>query len=71
MADRLSHHSPEWQKRQDRWRHNSYRGHVAMMKSNLFAIAKSPTTTDEAKRCALHILGEVERLGALVRKRVD
>lgn len=62
-----------WQgsKRQRIWQHNGYSGRVAMMQSNLRAIASSDSTTPEAKKLAWKMLDEANKLRELVKERID
>lgn len=53
------------------WRHNSYRGHVAMMKKQLHAMILSPSTTKKTKQQASKLLSCMNQLDESLKKRVD
>lgn len=69
--DHLKPGSKEFYARQDRWRHNSYLGHVRMMRQQCRAILCSNTATDEAKAIAVRIENDAEMLGEALRTRKD
>lgn len=71
MTDRLKFGSKVFFKRQDRWKHNSFQGHVAMLKANMQSIIQSKTTTYEAKTIAQEIYSRANDLAAALKTRVD
>lgn len=62
---------PRWQRRQERWRHNSYLGHCAMAAQNMRTIAKASTTTDESRLLAEQIEGLLDQLAASLKTRKE
>jgi hypothetical protein len=52
------------------WRHNSYLGHVTMMRIQALAIYDSPSATPEAQQLALEIVTLTRHLQAALRTRI-
>lgn len=69
--DVLKAGSPESHRRQEIWKHNSFMGYAAMMKSQCRSILNSSTATDDAKQIAVRIEQDAEMLGAALKKRKD
>ena len=57
--------------RREIWRHNSFRGHAAMMLSNTRSITDSKTATHESKTLARQIAALSLKLSKSLRTRVD
>lgn len=53
------------------WQHNSYFGHVAMMKQQLNTIMSAPTTSRETKAIAATMREQAETLKLSLHKRID
>ena len=68
-SDRLKPGTPQWQARQDRWKHNSFQGHVAMAKRNMRTICESQTATQEAKEQASIVWFALDQLEPLIIER--
>lgn len=69
MADKLKPMTPAWIARQERWKHNSFHGHAAMMMQNARSIAEARTTTDETKDIANRIYALANQLKANLKVR--
>ena len=69
MADKLKPMTPAWIARQERWKHNSFHGHAAMMMQNARSILESRTATDEAKDIANRIYMLASQLKANLKDR--
>ena len=69
-GDKLKPGTPEWNRRQERWIHNSYLGHVKMAKSNMLSIQKAKTTTALAKDQAEVVWFALDQLEVLIQERV-
>lgn len=70
-GDRLKPGTQSWQDRQRRYAHNSFFGHVGMMKANCRSIGLSSSATPEAKILATEIYDLAIRLGVALKVRVD
>jgi hypothetical protein len=60
-----------WDKRQRVWRHNSFLGHVVMMRQHLNTIIEADSTSQETKHFARTILGMVPKLQNSLSVRID
>ena len=69
MPDKLKPRTKAWRERQDRWKHNSFFGHVAMAGANMKAIIVSTTATNEAKAIAAFVVYDLERLRLALKQR--
>lgn len=67
--DPLQPGTKAWNDRQLRHRHNSFTGHVAMLRANMRAIMAAETTTHLAKTYAKQILAQSEALAAALKER--
>lgn len=59
------------EKRRHVWRHNSYLGHVIMMRANLNQMIASPSTSTETKQLARSMLGLLPKLQNSLQFRID
>lgn len=69
--DPLKPSSLEFQKRQNRWRHNGFFGACVMAKANMQAIAQARTATGRAKAWAIDIEAMLELLEQELKTRID
>ena len=53
------------------WKHNSFFGHVAMMKQQTNTIMNSPTVSAKVQLLAYKINGLVKELGLELKNRID
>ena len=60
-----------WEKRQKIWRHNSFLGHCRMAQMNMRTMAEAMTATDEAKKIAMRIYVELEKLSEELKTRKE
>lgn len=60
-----------WLKRQRVWRHNSFIGHVVMMRTQLNAIIAADSTSTETKHFAKSLLGLLPKLQNSLSVRID
>lgn len=68
-ADKLRH-PEDFMRRQYIWKHNSYLGHVTMMRANLNAMVLSASTTERTKHLARTMLGNIDALQNSLQERV-
>ena len=69
--DRLKSGEPAWLARQRRWRHNSFLGHVAMARQNMWVILTSDSTTQKAKKLSQEVYQKLVELEDALKVRVD
>jgi len=68
-GDKLKPNTKAWHARQERWRHNAFFGHCAMMRVNAYSIFMSNTATDETKNIARQIHNLTFELAAALKIR--
>ena len=71
MVDKLQPMNDAWHARQRRHKHNSFRGHAAMMLAQLQGILRSDSITPEARAAAEDMLTLADSLAFHLEKRVD
>lgn len=71
MVDKLKPFSKEWYARQRRHTHNSFSGHIGMLRANMRSIIQADTTTPLAKAYANQILHQADKLADALKVRID